>query len=83
MEPEAEKRLKGLLLELARFDLAGGPPCKMEEYEGAVLTFQSASGESASTATKVGMVLARLGVSELASHFAMNAEVKEWHAFNN
>ena len=39
-----------------------------------MLTFQNVSGESVSSAIKVGMVLNRLGDSERASHLVMNAK---------
>ena len=39
-----------------------------------MLTFQNVSGDTVSSAMKVGLVLKRLGDSELALHFVVNAE---------
>ena len=47
-----------------------------------MLTFQNVNGQTAPSATNVGMVLNRLGDGEQASHLVMNAErQKEWHDF--
>ena len=63
MGPEAEKQVNGILLGLKRFD-----------YERAVVTVQNVSSETVSSAMKVGLVLNRLGDSELGSQLVMNAE---------
>ena len=49
-----------------RFDFTGDLLIEMQGYERAVLTFQNVSGKTVSAAMKVGMVLNRLGDSELA-----------------
>ena len=54
--------------------MTGGLLSNMEEYGRAVLAVQSVSGETVSSAMKVGMVLSRPGDSERASHLVMNAE---------
>ena len=63
-----------ILLDLVRFDCTGGLLTKMEEDERAVLAFQKVGGETVLSATGVGIVLDKLGISALASHLVMNAE---------
>ena len=67
-DPKRKSRMAGNLLELWRPDFRGDLLCKMEEYERAVLALQNTSGETVSSAMKVGVVLNRLRDSELAAH---------------
>ena len=83
-DPKLRSRSAGLLLELMRFDFAGDMLSRIEEFERAVVTFQNASGETVSSAMKVGMVLNRLPDNELATHLVLNAErLKEWSDFKS
>ena len=64
MGPKLTSRRKSYL-KLVRFDFTGDLVSTMEEHERAVLT---------SNTKQVGMVLIKLGDSDLASHRAVNAE---------
>ena len=46
--PKLRSRSSFILLELTKFDFTSDLLCKMEEYEGAVPTFQSVGGETGS-----------------------------------
>ena len=83
-DPKLASRSAGLLLELLQRDFGGDLVAKMESFEKSVSQYQSNSNEVLSDAMRIGIVLNRLGDSDLTAHLLFNsARLTAWRAFRD
>ena len=84
-DPKLASRSAGFLLELLQWDFGSGDiVAKLESFDKSVSQYQQNSGEVLSDAVRIGIVLNRLGDSDLTAHLLFNAaRLGEWRTFRD